>query len=88
VTVEAIQQFVASRAQEKLDADLLELRRRVIDALETFGADTGARKVALVGELLQGNDGTAVGASEPWTLAQREAQILEDLRRRLGIPAP
>ena len=80
----AIAEVVDRKTDALLARDLRGLRDRIIEALEAFGADTPARKVALVGELLAGSSNAEIAAVLPWTRAVRETIVVEEFESRIG----
>lgn len=87
-----LQAAVAAQARKLFDRDLGALRRKMIEALDRFGADTAQRKQAVVASLLAGDDADATAAAVPWAVEQRERAVLgiveQTLSSRAGTDPP
>jgi hypothetical protein len=75
---------IENRAAALFARDHSALRSAVLEALEAFGAESGAQKLAVVQSLLAGEDADAAALSLPWALEQRQLTFLEAVRRSLN----
>jgi hypothetical protein len=80
-----LQAAVAAQGRKLFDRDLRDLRRKMIEALDRFGADTGQRKQDVVASLLAGDDADATAAAVPWAVEKRERQILAIVEQTLSV---